>query len=192
MSAPTPASAIGDDGVLNRVRARTTFAGLTMMCATALFALTGWVWPAWLAGGPGLAIGVVVVAAAGGMGLMLLRRARLWGVAAVRASSWAGDLGGPGWVKAVCGQARPMRRNSGPPMLRRVSKHAQIVLPLRAQSGPLSAGEAVMVHARADALAPTRDDDLLVYAVTARGPILIGRPADGVLFVADRWTFAAL
>ncbi len=192
MSAPTPASAIGDDGVLSRVRARTTVSGLTMMCVTALFALTGWVWPAWLAGGPGLVIGVVVVAAAGGMGLVLLRRARLWGLAAVRASSWAGDLGGPGWVNAVCGQARPMRRNSGPPMLRRVSKHAQIVLPLKAQFGPLAGGEAVMVHARADALAPTRDDDLRVYAITTRGPFLLGRPVDGALFVADRWIFAAL
>jgi hypothetical protein len=167
----------------------------------AVLAVSGWVWPAWFAGWGGAVLGglgvLVCLFAAG----VLLRRAFRWRDARAESNAWVrGWASGTvsaravpnGWAKAVCATGVPLHSGRGAiPMLRRERRFRSGVLPLKAVSGPLAGGEAVVVHARMDGLMPTRGDQLQVFAMQRSGPILIGRLDDGAVFAADRWTLGA-
>ncbi|MEO7124530.1 MAG: hypothetical protein ABI382_08215 [Nakamurella sp.] len=188
----------GDDGVSARVGKRTISAGVLPAVVAAALAITGWAWPGWFAGSAGTTFGMIAVALAVLAAAVLLRRSRMWVRAGRDARVWAEqwDVGEispraavDGWVKAVCGAPAPLYLGRGSvPMFRRRRKLAPTILPLRTASGPLAAGHAVVVHARADGAALTQKDQIVVKALGARGPILIGRIDDGAVFAADRWT----
>lgn len=192
-----PLPSPGDDGVIARVRRRTSVAASLPMTAGLLLALTGWWWPGWFAGRSGFFIGGLAVAvlllAAGA----LVRRARLWARAVDEAAIWSrGCLDGAisvravpaGWVKAACGAPVSLHAGRGSvPMVRRERRFASQVLPLKTVYGPLSAGQALVVHARADGAMLVRGDQIQALVLQSRGPILIGRLDDGAVFAADRW-----
>lgn len=189
----------GDAGVSARLRRRTAMAGVAPVTVGVVLAVTGWVLPGWLIGPVGAAVGVlllILVAAAAGV---LFRRAGLWAAAEAAATQWAERWSGDaahaapdGWVTAVCGAPAPLHAGRGAiPMFRRARRLPAVVLPLRAVSGPLAAGDAVVVHARRDGATPAHGDRLQVQALRPRGPILIGRLEDGAVFAADRWTVGA-
>lgn len=190
----------GDGGVLDRLRRRTGAAAVLPLVCAAVLAVSGWMWPAWLRGGGGLVFGALAVAVCLLAAGVLLKRARRWRGARAACDDWAqGWVNGAvsarsvpaGWVKAVCTSGVPLHSGRGTvPMLRRERRYRSRVLPLKAVSGPLAAGEAVVVHARPDGAMPGRGDQLQVRVLHPRGPILIGRLEDGAVFAADRWSLA--
>lgn len=184
----------GDDAVLARVTRRTRLAAGLPIAVAVVVAAAAWGWPGSATGASGVAIVAVAVAILLTPAVVLLRRVRLWTVAAKRATEWTGSTaqGHGNWAKAVCGPPVPLFKPAGSgSLLRRARKLPPVVVPVRAESGPLQRGEAVIVHARADGLIPESGDVLAVAAVSRRGPFLLGRAADGALFVADRFTGAA-
>jgi hypothetical protein len=194
------AIASGDGGVLDRLRRRTGAAAVLPLACAAALVVSGWMWPAWLHGWGGFvfgALGVAVCLLAAGV---LLNRARRWRGARTACDEWVrGRAGGAvsarsvpaGWAKAVCTSGVPLHSGRGTvPMLRRERRFRSRVLPLKAVSGPLASGEAVVVHARPDGAMPGRGDQLQVRVLHPRGPILIGRLDDGAVFAADRWSLA--
>lgn len=99
------------------------------------------------------------------------------------------DRPSAGWVTAACGDPTPLHSGRGTiPLLRRQRQFPPHVLPLRTVTGPLASGFAVIVHGRPDRALPERDDRISAWVYGPRGPILIGRHADGAVFAADRWT----
>lgn len=188
-----------DDGVLRRVRRRTARAAAVPASVGVALALTGWGWPGWFTRTTGAVIGIAMVALCGLAAAVIARRSQLWSTADRCAAAWsdaAADLRGAaistaGWVAAACGAPQPLFRPSGTALWRRVRRFPAHVVALRAAAGPLATGEAVTVHGRPDGLLPSSGDALCVFVVAARGPYLVGRPVDGALFVADRWTFTA-
>jgi hypothetical protein len=187
--------------VLRRLTRRTAAAAAGPVVCAAALAVSGWGWPAWLSGLGGSVLGLIAVAlcllAAG----VLLGRARRWRAAQADADAWvrgwaAGAVSAravpDGWAKAVCATGVPLHSGRGAiPMLRRERRFRSGVLPLKAVAGPLAAGQAVVVHARADEAMPKRGDQIQVRALQPRGPILIGRLEDGAVFAADRWSLGA-
>ncbi len=194
-----------DGGVIARVQRRTAVAGATALAASVAIALCGWVAPGWFVGPAGTAVGSAVVVLCLAVAAVLFRRVALWRAAwrALRAAPLGcvpergtaegrtGE-GGTDWVPAACGTPMPFRgRNVGPAILRRARKHPPQVLPLRTRSGPLAAGQAVIVHARPDGKLPTAGGAVRVRAAAPRGPYLVAG-ADGTVFVADRWSSSLL
>lgn len=188
----------GDGGVLARVRRRTANVVVLPGGLAAVLVVGGWLWPRWFAGlGPsllgGLAVALCLLAAA-----LLAHRAHLWTLAGEAARDWppvADRDPAPAderWVRGTCAEPRALHATGGPSLWRRARRHPRQVLPLRTDRGSLAAGEAVTLHGRRDAVLPRAGDALRVRAIAARGPFLIGRPSDGALFVADRWSFSSL
>lgn len=188
----------GDCGTVDRIRRRTAAASLLPLAAGAGLAAAAWWRPGSVAGRGGIFLAALAVAFLALAAVMLLRRARWWAAAAGQVDGWtqewaAGAVSAagapPGWVTAVCGAPVPLHPGKGAiPLLRRQRRLPPCVLPLRTASGPLAAGRAVVVHARRDGALPARGDQIQVWALAPRGPILIGRLADGAVFAADRWT----
>lgn len=191
----------GDGGVLDRLRRRTATAAVIPLACAAALAVSGWVWPAWFAGTDGVVLGGLAVALCLFAAGVLLHRARRWHQARAEADAWvrgwaeatvSARLVPAGWAKAVCTTGVPLHSGRGAiPMLRRERRFRSGVLPLKAVSGPLAAGVAVVVHARRDGDMPKRGDQIQVVALRPRGPILIGRLDDGAVFAADRWSIGA-
>lgn len=192
----------GDDSAIERVRRRTALAGVVPATCGAMLALAGWAWPGWLIGRTGAVVGGLTVALCLVAAAALLRRAYWWRQAESDATAWstgraAGVIsalraqpGPTGWVTGVCGAPAPLHRGRGSiPMFRRERRLPPVVLPLRTSAGPLAAGYAVVVHARTDRALPAPGDRLQVRVLAPRGPILIARLDDGVVFAADRWSF---
>lgn len=188
-----------DDGVLRRVHRRTARASVAPAAVGLALALTGWGWPGWFEGAGGAVIGVAAVTLCALAAVLLARRARLWAAAVRAAAAWHADgtgddgTGSPpaAWATAVCGEPQPMFRPGRSALWRRARRYPAHIVALRAAAGPLAAGAAVTVHGRSDGLLPDRGDSFRVHAVSERGPFLLGRPADGALFAADRWIFTS-
>lgn len=180
-----------DGGVLSRVRGRTSRTVVAPAAAAAVLVVVGWLWPRWFGGvGASLLGGAAVVLCLLVTGV-LARRARLWALAEEIARQWPDPAAGDErWPRATCAEPRALHATGGPSIWRRARKHRRHVLGVRAASGPLAEGQAVTLHGRTDGLLPSAGDELRVCAATPRGPFLLGRPADGALFVADRWSYA--
>ena len=199
-----------DAGVVRRVRRRTAGAAVGAGVLAVALAALGWGWPGWFAGAAGAVIGGCAVLACAAGAAMLARRAVLWsragllvarvgrgeppdpGAGSASGSGGISDSSGSSGSVASCGPAVPLRRSlPGAFRVRRNGLPAS-VLPLRARSGPLAEGRAVIVHPRTDQLLPRPGDSIEVHALGPRGPFLIVRAGDGAVFAADGWTLSLL
>lgn len=193
-AASNPAQRLpGDAGVPARLRNRTALAAVALLLLAGVLAALGWGWPGGLTGAAGTVIGAVVVAAPTFGAAVLGRRALLWG-RATRLS--AGLTDGPvtaAGLPTVCGSPVPLHpARPGTPPIRTGRRLRAYVMPVRTVTGPLSGGQAVLVHARSDSLLPRPEDSIDVHALGRRGPFLLHRPEDGGVFAADRWLFSTL
>jgi hypothetical protein len=183
----------GDAGVPARVRNRTAGAAASLLVLSGILAALGWGWPGGLSGAAGAVIGAVVIAVLVVAAGILLRRAALWARAARLAARVFDDPVTAGGLPAVLGtpvSLHPVR--PGTPPIRAGRRLRASVLPIRTVGGPLSGGRAVLVHARPDSLLPRPEDSIRVHALGSRGPFLLCRSADGVVFAADCWSFSTL
>lgn len=198
-----------------RLRRRTIAASVLPMIIAAAVAVSGWAWPGWMRGSGGSAFGIAVLVLAVAFCAVVVRRAQAWARASIEADRWSelwsahvpqqgpepwstdtsagwsageGAVAADAWVAGVCAEPAPIfKPRSSIPLIRRTRQYSPFVLPLRATSGPMAAGHAVVVHGRPDRAQPAADDRIVVRALAARGPILIGRLDDGVVFASDRW-----
>jgi hypothetical protein len=183
----------GDAGVPARLRTRTALAGAGLLLLAGILAALGWGWPGGLTGAAGTVIGAVVVAAPTVGAALLVRRAVLWGRANRMSSRLTGDPVTATGLPAVCGSPVPLHPvRPGTPPIRTGRRLRASVMPVRTVTGPLSGGQAVLVHARSDSLLPRPEDSIDVHALGRRGPFLLHRSEDGVVFAADRWLFSTM
>lgn len=182
-----------DGGVTTRLARRCLAAaailiGVAALCLL-LVALRDWDVPSAL-----LAL-VALPAIAGGV--ILWRRRALW--TSVSRAVLGTGLG----MNATTGDPRPLSPSrNGSPFKRRLGA---LVLPLRADSGPTPGDGALIVHTRADGVAPAAGDRLRVVPIARGGDpvaagtdprtairVLLVRDSDGTVFVAttrvtDTW-----
>lgn len=186
----------GDAGVTARLRRRTALAAWVPLTLLAVVAVTAWGRPGWATSGSAFGVAVLACALCSLAAGALIRRAARWRTATEAAAQWARRWQhGTGaaapipdtWRDAACGDPKPLHTGKALPVVRRERRLPAVVLPLRVSGGVLAEGQAVIVHARGDRLLPGRGDVLQVLVLGRRGPYLIGRVADGVVFAADRW-----
>ena len=191
----------GDAGTTRRVMRRTTAATGIAGAITILLAVLGFLAPGWFVGLVGASIGGCAIALCAAGTVVLARRTALWSRAARLARALADGhatggtvtdaigLRGPG-ATARCGEPiRLHRPGAGLQMWSRRRLPTQL-LPVRADSGPLASGRAVIVHPRPDSLLPGPGDSIEIHAMGRRGPFLILRPDDGAVFAADCWVLS--
>ncbi len=175
-----------DGGVSRRLARRFRIGAAVMLLVGAVLLLVGVLRPPSLPTVLAMMVGLAAV----GIGAVLVVRTLLW------AGMTTAPVPASGGARGVIGAANalsPVR--PGAPTRRKLGA---LIVPIRVTDGPQPGGGALLIHARADGLAPVADDAVRVWRAGRAGPeslapgetsgavrgrFLLRRESDGAVFL---------
>lgn len=178
---------------LVRLERRNLLVGAGWGLLSGVLAVIFWWWPAVITTVFGHVISIVAVGLGIGAAGVFVRRSRLWHVVADELTADAsGSQSSPLWILGVCGPSAELR--SGVTDIRIIAqarKNPAAIVPIRAVSGQLADGQAVLVHGQPHMELPAPGQQLYIRVFRPRGPYLLRHAVTGEIFAADRWMWSA-